>query len=88
MTNLQVFSNGADFVIAESIDDAVGLLPYLGTDDVFPDEWGPEPMDGKFSIWLDHDGEVSEHHVGDLIERTWAEWIESFGKGYLCTTEY
>ena len=85
MSDLQVFSNGADFVIAENVKEAISLLPNLGDDDAV---WGPEPMDGKFGIWLDHDGEVSEHHVGDLIERTWAEWIDQFGKGYLCTTEY
>ena len=78
---LQVFSNGVDFVIAENIDEAISLLPNAGEYDIYKDEWGPEPMDGKFGIWLDFDGEVAEHGIGDLIERNWQEWIDTFGKG-------
>ncbi|KKN56383.1 hypothetical protein LCGC14_0572940 [marine sediment metagenome] len=87
MSELKVFSNSVDFVIADSVGDAISLLPYAG-EDVYEDEWGAESMDGKFSIWLDLDGEVAEHGVGDLIERSWEEWIKTFGKGYLCKTEY
>ena len=89
MKDLTVFSNGAEFVIAENMKEAISLLPYSGADaDIYPDEWGTEKIDGRFSIWLDHDGTVAEHGVGDLIERTWGEWIETFGKGYLCSTEF
>ena len=87
MAELKVFSNGVDFTIAESIDEAISLLPNVGEYDIFKREWGPEPMDGRFGIWLDRDGEVAEHGTGDLIERSWEEWIGTFGKGYLCTTE-
>lgn len=87
MTKLQVFSNGVDFAIAENVDEAISLLPYP-SEDTYRDEWGPEPMDGKFSIWLDFDGEIAEHGTGDLIERNWQEWIDAFGRGYLCTTEF
>ena len=87
MSDLQVFSNGTEFVIAESVSEAISLLPYPA-EETYDDEWGPEPMNGKFSIWLDFDGEVAEHGTGDLIEHNWREWIDTFGKGYLCTTEY
>lgn len=88
MDELQVFSNGYEFAIAESVDEAISLLPEVGEYDIYKDEWGPEPMDGKFRIWLDFDGEIAEHGTGDLIERSWREWIDTFGKGYLCTTEF
>jgi len=85
MTKLQVFSNGADYVIAENLDEAFSLLPYL--EDMHKDEWGLEPMDGTFSIWLDFDDTVAEHGTGNLIARSWQQWIKTFGKGYVCVVE-
>lgn len=87
MSELHVFSNEIDKVIATSPEDAVIALGELGYDgETDADEYAQLSPDYKITIWCDENGEPGEIGCGTLITKTCAEWVK-LGRGLLCTTE-
>jgi hypothetical protein len=86
--DLHVFTHRKiDYVIAETKQEAWSFLPYTPDIGEAEDMWKCDD-DEKLSIWIDpNDHLVAEHYSGQLVEGTMKEWINEFGKGYLCTME-
>lgn len=86
MTELHVFTNDYEWVVAESGEDARRIVAEMGGDD--PEvEWTQEPDGQGMTIWLDAEtGEVGSD--GILVSGDMATWAEAFGRGYLCSTEF
>lgn len=101
MSNLKVWSNDTDTVIATDIDDVRRIVKStcgysIDEEGGGVDEWYSLP-DSKVIKIDDSEGElrkrgfktetnpISGHEV---VARTCAEWIASEGRGFLCSTEY
>lgn len=82
--SLQLWTNGEDFVIAASADDAEAILVehqgVIDPDDRPEDGWSVVPPERTFPINFD-DGE-------GRIVHTVAEWIASEGRGFLASENY
>jgi hypothetical protein len=84
MGTLHVYCNDVtDWVISESAEEAEEMaikeLGYEPDDDEYLN-FTQEPDDKVLSIW-DEDGDIKD-------AKTCAEWCKSYGKGFLCSTEY
>ncbi len=83
---LHIFSNGIDYVIAETSKEAKNLAPSYIEDDM---PLIQQPDDKEFPVWYnENENKVLEHHEGELVTHTMAEWVELLGKGYFATTEF
>jgi hypothetical protein len=85
MSNLKVWTNHTDTVIAVDVDDVkrVCTETYGAGEPFDPDEWKPR-VDRPLTINFDD-------HPPDApakVTKTNAEWIASEGRGLLCSTEY
>ena len=79
---LQMFSNGYDVVIADSLDEArTMLMDEFGLDpeDVEGEGWNVHEMGEAFTLELDESGAEETKLV--------SEWITENGKGILASTE-
>lgn len=81
---LHVFTNGFDWIVAESAADAARLAEdhHGGTGDGDPDEW-EQLSDKKLLPIYDTDD-----RAGPRTTKTCAEWARDNGRGFLCTTEF
>ena len=50
--------------------------------------WVQCPDDFDMMIWLDDVGEIAEQGMGILVIGTCRVWVEAYGAGFLCSTEY
>lgn len=96
---MKVFANSVDTIIAEDLDDVRKVLIEMnGSLEGMEDEgdWHEYPPDKVITI---HDNEGDLRARGfttttnprsghECVSRTAAEWIESEGRGLLCSTEY
>ena len=84
-----VFADTAEYYVAESIEQAMEMQrQYLGENPGEEEEWGQCADDDELRIWIDDPGDISEHGVGTLVVGTFGVWAESYGSGFLCSTEY
>jgi hypothetical protein len=90
--NLHVFTNDCEWVIARDAEDVRAVLsgehgiPYDGNDEA----WEQCSDAERLTIHLSADeSEVAEpgEEGARPVRKTFREWIEKFGRGYLCTTE-
>ena len=89
MMTVHVFTDGCDYYIAETIDQAREMQRHLiGENPGEIEYWNQCEEDDELRIWLDNPGDVSEHGVGELVLGTYRIWAESFEPGFLCSTEY
>lgn len=89
MTELHVFENDYEWVVAESEEDCNGAMSdSVGAtyDDEDEIEWVQLPDDADLIIWLDDQGDVSDD--GNLVIGQMSAWIEYNGRGLLCSSEY
>lgn len=102
MNDLKVFHNGNDWVIAESPADADKVIFEWTQGDYGddPDGWEELQPDKKLNIYqhelpnrgyytskkfdISQDGENGQF----VISGTCQQWIETEGRGFLCSTEY
>ena len=93
---MKCFTNDTDTVIADDIEDAwvvwCGHTGELREDYDAEDGWAWEeiPLDKELTIWCDWEG-IPDTPDTDGVEektKTVAQWIESMGRGFLCSTEY
>lgn len=88
MTNLHVFSNGYDSVVAESVDDAWKVWEeYSGE--------SRADYEKAYPLKAVHDEELIlllvENRGNDAyirVQATAAEWCQGNGRGFLCSTEF
>lgn len=96
MMTLHVYEFEPDYVIAESVPDAVNVYrEYVTSDEVMSaDELekqladGPAeiPDDQRLSIYIDERDRISDD--GTLTNKPCGEWAAERGRGFLCTTEW
>ncbi len=88
MTELNVFHDGQDWFVAESIEDAA-----LIRSEMYPDE-EPEdfeelsrlPDDEVIGVLCNELGEPDDH--GTALNKTASEWARQVGRGVLCSTDF
>ncbi len=89
MSDLSVFANDYEWVIAESLEDALKIVKETTGYEYEAEEieeCGELPDETTVRIWWEDD-QIAEIGNGKLIEKTCAEWIEQEGRGYLCASE-
>ncbi|MHA2064112.1 MAG: hypothetical protein ACXABY_07000 [Candidatus Thorarchaeota archaeon] len=88
MTNLHVFHNDVEWVVAESVEDAPkAMFDTVGATYLDDDlEWRQLDDDAEIRIWHDELGRVSDG--GILVLGTAKVWAEANGRGFLCSTEF
>lgn len=102
MTVLKVYHNGCDWVVAESPEDADKVIgEYTGGDyGDDPDEWEELDPSHVLNIYqsdlpnrgyytsknfdISQDGELGMF----VISGTCQQWVDTEGRGFLCSTEY
>ncbi len=60
----------------------------MGECPVDAEDWYALNVGRDFSIWIDDTGVVTEHYQGVLVIGTISDWIENYGPGFLCSTEF
>lgn len=90
---LQVYKNGCDWVVAESLDDCweryTKLTGIQRSDEDMgqeADPFGRVPDDVIIKILVNDKGEIDDH--GKPLALTAAEWANREGAGLLCSSEY
>ena len=90
MSELHVFANEIEWVVAGSLEDvepamkeSIGAV-YTEEDEI---EWSQCLDDATLGIWMNGD-EISDGLTGKLVVKTYREWADQFGRGFLCSTEY
>ena len=80
-SNLYVWSDKTDWVIAESLEDVREVLrEHRCDDDIIIEDFAKLPDDNVIVIG-DEDGVLK-------TSKTAAEWAAENGRGFLCSTEY
>jgi len=100
---LKCFENGADTVIAESVEDAWKVwCETTGEDreDYEDMEWLIKPDDRLITIRYEErvysdlfdrlpEGGVAKEHEGiEIVTATYGAWANLKGRGWLCSTEW
>ncbi len=92
MTELHVFANEIEWVVAESMDDVEPAMKdsigatYLPEDEI---EWHQVNDDAPLKIWMHGDDIAEPDQAGSrVVEKTCSEWAEQFGRGFLASTEW
>jgi hypothetical protein len=85
---VKVFTNHTDTVVAEDLADVQKVVEahYGATfeqEGWTLDEWGEVPDTETITICNFHD-----RGHDDKVARTAAEWVQSEGRGFLCSTEW
>lgn len=95
MSELHVFKNYCDWVVAESIDDAYSWYEKTtgltrADQEVEDDPFAQVADSTTIKIWAEPDGTTTEPGGPGvtLQERTAAEWARLNGPGLLASTEY
>lgn len=88
---MQVYSNGCDWYVAESVDDAYAArFENDGTtreEQIENDEEFKQcPNDVMLSILVNEDGHIDDHGVP--VKLTMEQWAEREGRGILCSMDY
>ena len=88
MSELQVFHDGYDWVIAASAEDAAALLTESRGDDppILAAEFTAMAPDAKLGVLCNERGKPDDHGIG--VTKTCAEWVEQEGRGILCSRDY
>lgn len=87
MSELRVFTNGTDTVVAADLADAQRVVEAhhgvtFEQEGWSLDEWEEVPSDQLITIW-------DEGYDALLYtSKTAADWVASDGRGFLCSTEY
>lgn len=82
-TQLSIYENDCDTVIAYSPEDAMAVWEDHIGDSYTADEYG------TVDDWTPRKGEsLRIHFDGDIQTRTHAEWIDKEGRSFLCSTEF
>lgn len=91
LVELTVFSNEYEWVIAEILSEALDIVKETTGYDYSGDEtydWKALSDENTLAIWLMNEMVAEIEEEGStLITKTCGEWIEHFGKGYLCSSE-
>lgn len=85
MADLHVFTNDAEWYVAESLEDALAAQREqtgFTAEDQEPSEWGQLDDDGLLSIRVD------EECAEPAVSKTCREWAAEKGRGFLCSTEF
>ncbi|NUP08379.1 MAG: hypothetical protein HOW73_20205 [Polyangiaceae bacterium] len=96
MSDLHVFTDDTDCVIARDVHDAVAVMR-----ETYGEGYEPPNHDGvieleqladdaELTIWADPNGDVGEPHADGnaLLTQPCSAWIAKRGRGFLCSTEY
>ena len=91
--DLHVFFDDYEWYIAESIDEAKAFQREFGgcsIEDQECSDWHQVLDDREMRIWLDPDtGDVSAPCDGAIfVSGSCEAWAESYGPGFLASTEY
>jgi hypothetical protein len=79
---LKVFFDDDMMFVAYDKNDVWKMRDELcGNDELEDNEFEEQPMDKKVKI-------CDVDDMGAIIEKTCAEWIESNGRGFLCSMEW
>ncbi len=91
MSNLSLYHNDVDWVIARDVNDAWILWGALyGEARHDYEEWHPFARvadDKLISIWCDEHGNPVEQGSGSLINQNAAAWVCAQGRGFLGSLE-
>lgn len=80
-SNLYVWTDKVEWVVASSLDDVREVLrQYRGDDDIIIENFVKLP-DDKAIVIGDENGALK-------TSKTAAEWAAENGRGFLCSTEY
>lgn len=97
MSDLRLWDDGEDLVIAESAEEAVEIMS--GFDDEIP-RWEEVPLDHEVMVLLEAEegfpppegADPSPIEHGDnawwKVTKTAAEWVGSEGRGHLCSRDF
>jgi len=86
---LHIFSDEYESYVAETLEQALKMqFELIGENYDDEDNWCQQDDDTEIMIWIDDLGEIAEHGHGTLVIGTGHAWIEAFGSGFLCSTEY
>ena len=87
---MHVFANEIEWCVAENLEDvepamkdSIGAV-YDPEDEI---EWSQCHDDATLGIWMNGD-EISDDITGELVEKTYREWADQFGRGFLASTEW
>ena len=91
MSELALFTDGTEHIVARDLDDAKAIQrETTGIDRQTQDEceWDQELDDKPIWIWW-KDGRAScPCDGGEKLELTAAEWVAKAGRGWLCSSEW
>lgn len=90
---LHVFASDVDWVVAKDVADAKALMREatgMSEADMEEDFWRQDPDDATMLVWIDDvTGDVGDGGAGcTLVNGDMATWVETFGRGFLCSTEF
>ena len=86
---LHIFTDEHESYVAESLEQALKMqLELIGENYDDEDNWHQQDDDYEIMIWIDDLGEIAEHDHGVLVVGSGRDWIEAFGSGFLCSTEW
>lgn len=93
LSNLKMFTNGMDYVIAEDLEQAKDILcqQYYGLDSCYKDLDSnlKKELDGTGWKQKDNDETFTLYEeFGGGITRTIAYWIRKEGRGFFASSEY
>ncbi len=89
MSIRHVFTDDTDYFVSTSLRGAMEMQMRLyGEIPVDAEDWYEVDDDREFSIWIDDLGEVAGHCEGVKVVGKIRDWIENYGPGFLCSTEY
>ncbi len=87
MSDIHVFTNGADYYAAQNLDEAEKMYKKFTGEDFYREEWEQKPDDEMFEVWIENEG-VAEHGTGHKEKASFRYWALQLGKGFLFSTEY
>lgn len=97
---MKVYSNGVEWVVAESPEDAIKVWEETIGEKYDADEYDPfeEKPDGKVlkigTEDIDDDFLPKDAMIRQVSDYVWEvtatmrEWVDANGRGYLCTSEW
>ena len=89
MKDRHVFSDDCDYFVSTTMRGARGMQKRMyGEIPVDEEDWYQMADHVDFRIWIDDTGEVAEHYLGVLVVGTIRDWVENYGPGFLCSTEF
>lgn len=90
MPERHVFTDDYDYFISTSVRGARAMQKRMyGECPVDAEDWYQVSDDAEFKIWLDDLGDVGDPDASEtLVIGKWRDWIENYGPGFLCSTEY